>query len=179
MKNENVILNMRKTISFAQKTNPIWPFASMLLDEKGNPLCIATDCAHISPLFHAETLAIHALISAGFERNKGKISLFSTAEPDSLSQSAIYWAKITHDIDIAHIYYGSSLETIKNLWKFGIDISAQEIVQRSKMSHIAFSNAICEKECDNLFFEAKERQQGNHPARGVLSTEVQDFYMLF
>lgn len=179
MRNENIILNMRNTISFAQKTNPIWPFASMIVDEEGHPLCVATDCAHISPLFHAETLAIHVLISAGLERNNGKLSLFSTAEPDSLSQSAICWAKVTHELDIAHIYYGSSLATIKNLWKFGIDIPAKEIVKRSKMSQITFSNAICEKECDSLFFEAKERQQGNHPARGILSAEVQNFYSLF
>ncbi len=179
MRSENIEASMQKTISYAQKTNPIWPFAAMLVNAKGEPLCLATDCAHISPLFHAEALAIHALISSGFHKERGRLTLFSTAEPDSLSQSAIYWAKITHDIDVAHICYGSSLKTINRLWKFGIDIPAEEIHARSQLSTIAFSRSICEKECDTLFIEAKEKQQGDHPAHGLLSTDESDFYTLF
>ena len=176
MINEIIVSNMQKTINFAQTTNPIWPFASMLVSEEGRLLCLATDCAHISPLFHAEALALHALIGAGTFR--GKMVLFSTAEPDALSQSALYWAKVTHDLDITHIYYGSSSKTINSLWKFGIDISAREIASRSHLCQIEFSEGVCENECDLLFMEAKKKQQGNHPARGNLSKDPKDFYRL-
>lgn len=171
---------MNETIDFAKKTNPIWPFASTLTDETGQILCIATDCAHISPLFHSESLAIHAFIlSAKKYLKKEKLVLFSTAEPDTLSQSVIYWAKITHDIEISEIVYGSSLQTISKLWKFGIDIPSKEIADRARNYQIKFSKFICEKECDDLFFKAKARQQGIHPSEGILSNNLQDFYCLY
>lgn len=176
---QDLNLYMNKTIRFAKETNPIWPFAALLVDDAGNPLCIATDCAHISPLYHAESLVIHAWIGAAVLKTHENLTLFSTAEPDALSASAIYWAKVTHDIDITHVCYGSSLATIGKLWPFGIDISAQEIANRSRQNHIRFSPTICEKECDKLFSEAKEKQQGKHPALGRLSNEVKDFYHVY
>lgn len=179
MNHEKMILLMNQTIQYARKTNPIWPFASMLTDETGRPLCLATDCAHISPLFHSESLAIHAFINSAKKHKRRNLILFSTAEPDSLSQSAIYWARITHDLEISEIVYGSSLQTIAKLWEFGIDISAEEIAKRAKHCHINFSKSVCEKECDALFSEAKAKQQGKHPSQGILSDDSKDFYLLF
>lgn len=104
--NRNAEKYMKEVIEYAQETNPVWPFAALLVDNEGKILCKATDCAHISPLFHAEALAIHALINSKHNKDFGKLRLFTTAEPDVLSQSAIYWAKIAHDINVEHIFYG-------------------------------------------------------------------------
>lgn len=178
MEHEKVNVLMSRTIAYARETNPIWPFASMITNALGEPLCLATDCAHISPLYHAESLAIHALINSG-KVPTGKLRLFSTAEPDVLSQSAIYWAKITHDLDIVEVIYGSSFATIGNLWKFGIDISASEVAGRAKHYQIRFIQSSLKEECNALFLDAKAKQQGNHPARGILSQHAHDFYLLF
>ncbi len=83
--------------------------------------------------------------------------------------------KITHDIDIPKIVYGSSLQTIAKLWKFGVDTPAKKIASRSRNYHIHFLEAVCEKECDELFLKAKARQQKNHPAVGILSTDPKFF----
>ena len=46
---------MRQAIAFAQEKNPVWPFATVLVNSDGDIICKATDCAHISPLYHAES----------------------------------------------------------------------------------------------------------------------------
>lgn len=84
---------MTAAIEFARNTNPIWPFGAVIANAKGKILCKATDCAFISPLFHAEALAIHALISHNLYRDDEQLTLYTTCEPDTLSFGAIYWAK--------------------------------------------------------------------------------------
>jgi|694.fasta_scaffold08994_2 hypothetical protein len=41
------------------------------------------------------------------------------------------------------------------------------------------TGALLEEECDELFSYAKRRQQNkHHPARGVLSNQITDFFVL-
>ncbi len=172
---------MRQAIEFAKDANPIWPFAALIVDERGNILCKASDCAHISPLFHAEALAIHALIKENKSKNLGRLSLYATAEPDVLSQSVIYWGKIAHDLNIYHIYYGAPLKIIQKLWSFGIDISAEEVLHRSHQPQAQIFGPLLEKECEELFLNAKKKQNEihhPHPARGQLSHHEKDFYWI-
>ncbi|WP_010596993.1 cytidine/deoxycytidylate deaminase family protein [Rickettsiella massiliensis] len=82
-------------------------FGKHHVNEEGLILCKAADCTHISPLFHAEALAIHALIMKKDKPQLGKLNLYSTAEPDVLSQSAIHWAKVAHDLEIKRVCFGS------------------------------------------------------------------------
>ncbi|GEM_PF-4748096 len=167
-------------IQFAKDTNPIWPFAAIIVNEQGKIICKATDCAHISPIFHAETLAIHALIPWKKQINLGSLALYTTAEPDVMSQSAIHWANLVHDLSIQKVCFGSSLNTIQKLWPFGIDIPAKEVIERSH-SKINLIGLINEAECNELFLTAKQEQaklSKHHPAQGVLSNEVTDFYQL-
>lgn len=150
------------------------------MDERGDILCQAVDCAHISPLFHAEALAIHVLSMEKGQRKFGKLKLYSTAEPDVLSQSVIHWANVVHDLAIKQIYFGSTLATIQNIWPFGIDISAQEVVERAN-ANIKLLGPLCETETDQLFLDAKIYQKNldkKHPAQGVLSKNMSDFYKL-
>lgn len=67
---------MTAAIEFARNTNPIWPFGAVIANAKGKILCKATDCAFISPLFHAEALAIHALISHNLYRDDEQLTLY-------------------------------------------------------------------------------------------------------
>jgi len=108
------------------------------------------------------------------------LTLYATAEPDAMSQSAIHWANIAHDLFINKIIYGSSLKTIQQIWPFGIDIPAQEIIERSN-SQIELIGSVNEDECDNLFKTAKIHQsklKNKHPARDMLSHNIKDFYQL-
>lgn len=68
------------------------------------------------------------------------------------------------------------------IWPFGINISAQEVVERSSLHHhIDLIGPIYEAETNQLFLAAKTHQEKlgkNHPAQGVLSNKVTDFYQL-
>ncbi len=175
---------MYKAIEFAKQRNNIWPFSTVIINGKGEILCQATDCAHISPLFHAESLAVHALV-----QNKAKIIdkledliLVTTAEPDVLSQSSIHWANIVHDLGIKQIYYGTPLTTIQIIWPFGIDISAREVIERTLNCNIQLTGEILTAECEKLFLAAREKQleiNKNHPAKDFLSDKVEQFYQVY
>lgn len=152
------------------------------MDANGKILCKATDCAFISPLFHAEALAIHALITAKPHEEHGKLTMYTTCEPDTLSLSAIYWAKKAHDLCIEKIVYGSTLITINKLWKFGINIKAKELINRSYLPSILLRGPFMERECNQLFIAAKERQaktNSPHPSRGQLPNNVEAFYKIY
>lgn len=147
----------------------------MIVDAEGNSLLKATDCAHISPLFHAKSLVITKL---GFKNTK-QLTLITTMEPDPLSISSIYWSNIVQKLGIETIYYGSTFETLQNLWPFGINLKAEEILERASLLKIALNGPICEKECNKLFHEAKDIQKqidDKHPGMLKLSQDVEDFY---
>lgn len=69
-------------------------------------------------------------------------------------------------------------KTRNQIWPFGIDISAQEVIERSN-SNITLIGPTLEAETDLLFMDAKTYQakmNKAHPAQGVLSNELSDFY---
>ena len=114
------------------------------------------------------------------QRCLGKLKLYSTAEPDVLSQSVIHWSNVVHDLSIERVCFGSTLSTIQNIWPFGLDISAKEVIERSNAS-IELIGPVYETVTDQLFLAAKvfqDKLDKNHPARGVLSNEISDFYEL-
>lgn len=113
-------------------------------------------------------------------RQLGKLKLYSTAEPDVLSQSVIHWANVVHDLAIEQVYFGSTLATIQTIWPFGIDISAQELIERAN-AKIKLIGPLSETETDQLFVEAEQYQNKldkKHPAQGILSKKIGDFYQL-
>ena len=81
---------IREALRYARLKNPIWPFAAVIVDEHDKILVRVAECAHISPLYHAESLAIHALLSKFGHDSFRALTLYTTGEPDVLSQSAIY-----------------------------------------------------------------------------------------
>lgn len=172
-------LFIKKAIEFAKKRNPIWPFASAIVSNEGDIICMATDCAHISPLYHCESLAIHMLVQNKKNIQLGDLSLYSTAEPDPLSQSTIHWANAVHELNIKHVYFGAGLEFIEKLWPFGIKIPAREIIASCSYNLVTLHKPILEQQCENLFLDAKQYQAKigiKHPAMELLSSNVEDFY---
>lgn len=172
---------MNIAISYAKQTNQIWPFAAIIVDHLGNIAVKATDCAHISPLFHAEALAIH-VYALNFGHNYStSLTLYSTSECDTLSQSVAYWANVT-GIPIKTIVYGSSLESIKEIWPFGINIKADELMKHACGANIELLGPVLEDECLTLFKEAKAKQEAigkPHPGRAILSKNYEDFFCIY
>lgn len=171
---------MDDTIAFAKEKNPLWPFAVTVVDEKGDVVCRTTDCAHLSPLYHAEALAMHLLIQHSKKRVFKELYLYSTAEPDVLAQGAIHWSIICHDMPVKSITYGLPQTKVEAIWPFGIDITARELIERSCVD-IELKGPVHEEPCHALFKDAKKRQDEigkQHPARGVLSNCVEDFYIV-
>ncbi|MCH9631909.1 MAG: hypothetical protein S4CHLAM6_02310 [Chlamydiae bacterium] len=173
------IQNMQAVIDFAKEKNKIWPFAAAITTKEGKILCKATDCAHISPLFHAETLAIHALVTHNFKKQDGLI-LYSTTEPDLLSLTALYWAQITHELKFDKIVYGADALTIQELWAFDLNMPVKKSQDIIDSLNIEVLGPILEEKCNDLFCQAKDEQVKlglKHPGR-LLSNDSSDFYTL-
>ena len=173
---------MSQAIEFAKTHNKIWPFSAVIVDADNQILVHATDCAHISPIYHAESLAIHILITQ-VDKNSYKrpLKLITTAECDTLSQSAVYWANIVHELCIEEVYYGLSLEAITTMWPFGIQINSREIMEHSTTPDLKIEGPILNQECLKLFEAAKKLQakiNQDHPTEGIASTKLEDFYQI-
>lgn len=169
---------MEDLIEFAQNTNEIWPFAALISDQSGRTLVKAADCAHISPLYHAESLAIHVL-AKNEVRNLEHLTLYCTGEPDLSSLISLYWARITHELKFDQIVYGTSCKTIYELLPFNLNMTLDQNQRISDGLELKMIKGLAEKECDILFKKAKERQiQLNipHPAR-LLSKCVENFFL--
>lgn len=167
---ENIDALINELNFYANKTNPIWPFGAFIINERGDIIIKAADCAHISPLYHSESLAIHMLVQSGYKK-QGNLTLITNVEPDVLSQSTIYWANLVHQLAIQTVVYGATLADIQEIWPFGIKITAQEIIDKSINSDIKLVGPRCRQECNNLFLNAKMI-----PARDILSNNVEDFF---
>lgn len=163
---------IRKTIDFAEVKNKCWPFAALIVDnDSGNIIVQATDCAHISPILHAESYAIH-LLALNFDYTKFRsLSLYSTAECDLLSIGAVQAAKIT-GYNIERLIYGASQEDICNIWKFKFfdtSMYANRFLVRKN---------ILKEECLELFKNAKllqEKINHPHPGKVYISKDINDF----
>lgn len=174
-----VNMSMEKLIRFAYKTNPIWPFASVILDDQGRELVWATDCAHISPLYHSESLAIHALCTDKQLSKMKNLTLISTCEPDSLSMSTLYWAGVIQELKVKHVFFGLPLCQLMTLWPFGIDINARTLIGKAQPNQMTIHAPILTEKVYQLFRDALERQKRinqEHPAFGNLSNSCDDFY---
>ena len=175
----DVDYKMRELINFVEEKNPIWPFGASIIDENGNTLVMATDCAHISPVYHAESLAIHQIALHFPLENYKNLSIIATSEPDPMSFSSIIWANVT-GIPIRNLYWGVSQMTIKNYWEFGIDFDSFQLNQKSN-PQIEITANILSKECEILFKNAKIEQDKinkTHPGKAVLSKDVSSFIYL-
>ncbi len=163
---------IKQAIDFAKAKNKVWPFAALIVDnDSGNIIVKATDCAHISPILHAESYAIH-LLALNFDYTKFKsISLYSTAECDLLSMGAVIAARIT-GYNIERLVYGASQKDVCEALDFKyIDTS-------NYSSKLKVEGNILKEECIELYKKAKILQQEiNHPHPGkvYLSKDINDF----
>lgn len=167
---------IKQAIDFSNSKNQCWPFAALIVDnETGAIIVKATDCAHITPIFHAESYAIH-LLALNFDYTKFKsLSLYSTAECDLLSIGAVHAAKIT-GYNFENLVYGASQKDVCEVLNFKY-IDTSIYTRKFKVE-----GNILKNECIELYKNAKTLQQKiNHPHPGkvYLSRNINDFCEIY
>ncbi len=173
MKSDNFYI--QEAINFAKAKNQCWPFSAIIVDNNtGNILVKTTDCAHISPAFHAESYAIHQLALNFDYKDFDSFTIYSTAECDLLSAGAVLAAIIT-GYNISRLVYGASQQDICNIWHFKY-IDTSQFTKR-----LETKGGILQEKCIKLFQAAKllqEKINDPHPGKVYLSKNLNHFYEL-
>ena len=127
------------------KQNANAPFGSVLIDTVTQEL-VATGLnqSASNPLLHGEIVAINNYASSGVE-NWEKLTLFTTAEPCCMCQSAIIWA------GIPTVVFGTSIKTLTELGWRQFNLSAQHVVDAASFSECQLVGGVLGKQCDQLF----------------------------
>lgn len=121
------------------------PFACVLVDRRDDQM-VATglnDRASF-PMLHAEVVALQNYSQIG-QPEWQHITLYSTAEPCPMCQSAILWCGIPDTV------FGTSIETLTRIGYRQIEISAAEVIRRSWAADATVIGGVLEAECDALF----------------------------
>ena len=128
------------------KSNPKAPFAALIVDNKtGEILAQGINTQQVNPTFHGEIVAINNCIKKHPNVNWTQVTLYTTAEPCSMCQSAIVWA------NISKVVFASSIEYLKNHGWNQINISSTEINQKSPFYKGEIVGGILDKKANTLF----------------------------
>jgi tRNA(Arg) A34 adenosine deaminase TadA len=95
-------------------------------------------------MLHAEVVALQNYARIA-NLQWDNLTLYSTAEPCPMCQSAILWCGIPETV------YGTSIASLMAIGYRQIEISANEVVQRSWAAGATVVGGILEAECDALF----------------------------
>lgn len=108
------------------KNNPSAPFAALIVDnETGEVLSTGLNASKVNPTFHGEMVAINNCVKNHPHVDWSKVTLYTTAEPCSMCQSAVVWAKIPR------VVFATSFEYLISHGWDQINIRASEINKRS------------------------------------------------
>jgi tRNA(adenine34) deaminase len=108
------------------KHNPKAPFAALIVDNKtGKILAKGLNANIINPTFHGEMVAINNCAKQHPHVDWSNVTLYTTAEPCSMCQSAVVWARIPR------VVFATSFEYLISQGWDQIDIHASEINKRS------------------------------------------------
>jgi tRNA(Arg) A34 adenosine deaminase TadA len=144
---------MRRAIELAANV-PDLPFGAVIVNqESGEVIAEGWNKSSINPTWHGEIDAINRLAALQPEFEGSRLVLYTTAEPCPMCQGAIQWA------GIETVVFGASIRFLQQLgWK-QIDISAQEIAQRTPFSKCTLIGSILENECNSLFEAASGKNR--------------------
>lgn len=136
---------MSQAIQIA-KSNPRKPFGSVIVDNESNTLIAeGINRSSENPTWHGEIDAINQAKKNHPDIEWSKLTLYTTAEPCSMCQSAIVWA------GFAKVVFGTSIPTLMELGFHQTTIRADEVIQKSDWVSCELIGGILEDECDQLF----------------------------
>ena len=139
---------MKMAIELA-KQHPTAPFAALIVDNKtGEVLATGLNASKVNPTFHGEMVAINNCIKKHPHVDWTKVTLYTTAEPCSMCQSAVVWAKIPR------VVFATSFEyLISHGWN-QINIHASEINKRSPFYKGTITSGVLANH-SNILFDKK------------------------
>ena len=136
---------MKMAINLA-KNNTRAPFAALIINnENGEVLATGLNASKVNPTFHGEMVAINNCIKNHPHVDWSKVTLYTTAEPCSMCQSAVVWAKIPR------VVFATSFEYLTSHGWDQINIRASEINKRSPFYKGTITGGVLASESNPLF----------------------------
>ncbi|WP_242603899.1 nucleoside deaminase [Legionella impletisoli] len=145
---------MSATIEVAAE-NPAAPYGAIIVYDDKDILVKSVNSAHNHPLMHGELAVIHDLYNNGFDGDRSKLSLYTTAEPCPMCAAAIYWAMIPK------VIYGTSIAFLHELFGRQIQVGAEEVLSKTPDFYSChLLGGVMVDECNQLFIDAKRLRDG-------------------
>jgi tRNA(adenine34) deaminase len=136
---------MKEAIQLAKK-NPNAPFGAVIVDNKtGKIVGKGVNTIRLNPTFHGEMMAINDCAKHNPHVNWSNLTLYTTAEPCSMCQSAIVWA------GISRVVFGTNIEYLKTHGWEQIDISSAVINQKASFYKGTITGGVLTDKTDSLF----------------------------
>ena len=168
---------MGELLELGMNANPTCPFTACIIDSSGQILVTTCNAIHISPLYTAESLALHILTSEYHCTPEQPLTLVSTAEPDTSSLTALYRARWL-GINITGLVYGAPREDIIKIWPDNPDQSLKAALDRFPASFresLTIHPPVLREECSDAFGEGNElKKSGEAP---VKSLDLDQYWM--
>jgi tRNA(adenine34) deaminase len=137
--------HMRRAIELAANV-PKYPFGALLVETAtGRIVAEGWNRSTDDPTFHGEMDAIHTCAKIKPKVDWAKLTLYTTAEPCPMCMSAALWA------GIGVVVYGTSIEYLKKLKWWQVDIRAEEVRRRTNFRNSVLLGGVLEQECNRLF----------------------------
>ena len=128
------------------RSNPNAPFAALIVDnETGEVLATGLNASKVNPTFHGEMVAINNCNKKHPHVDWSKVTLYTTAEPCSMCQSAVVWAKIPR------VVFATSFDYLISHGWDQINIHASEINKRSPFYKGTITGGVLASESNPLF----------------------------
>ena len=144
---------MRHAIEAAAH-NPRAPFGAVIVDrERKEIIAKGFNQSSQNPVWHGEIYAINRCAADHPGIDWKRLTLYTTAEPCPMCQSAIIWA------GMPLVVYGTSIPFLKQLGWGQIDIRAEQVCQAAAFRATTVIGGVLEEECNALFrkLQLKER----------------------
>ncbi len=142
---------MQKAIEMA-KHNPNAPFGAVIVDNQtGEIVAEGVNASKINPTFHGEMVAINDCVKKHPHMDWSNLTLYTTAEPCSMCQSAIVWA------GISRVVFATSMDYLLSHGWNQIKINASEINNKSQFYKGTITSGVLAKKT-NVMFDMKHVQ---------------------
>jgi tRNA(adenine34) deaminase len=143
---------MKIAIELAKK-NPKAPFGAVIVDNKtGKILAKGLNASKINPTFHGEIVAINNCAKKHPHVDWSKVTLYTTAEPCSMCQSAVVWA------NISRVVFATSIKYLASHGVHQISIPSTEINGKSPFYKGTITGGVLANVTDPLFDQHKQTE---------------------
>lgn len=140
---------MQLAIEMAKK-NLKAPFGAVIVDNtSGKVLASGVNAHELNPIYHGEIVAINNCAKKHPKLDWSNVTIFTTAEPCPMCQSAVVWA------NIPRVVFASSIEhLVRSGWN-QISIHAAELNSKAPFYKGTITGGVLADKTDALFEQSK------------------------